>query len=177
MMNLVVASRNKSITNPAPSPYILCRIQFVPENSHLGYKAHSMKRHVHWQFVNSIWQTQGSWWKFERALFKLSWSVIKTFLHRIIQGNTDQWWNLETRAVARGGSDVRPPIWYRCPPFHVWAPGCYIHTLLYFENVSPLLVCGLPCSKILAAGLLDTWSRSRLETHFCECRSRSQDNV
>ena len=138
MLNLVVASRNKSITNQAPSPYILCRIQFVPENSHLGYKVHSMKRHVHWQFVNSIWQTQGSWWKFERALFKLSWSVIKTFLHRIIQGNTDQWWNLETRAVARGGSDVRPPYLISVPPISRLGPRL-LHTYItvFWKCVPP----------------------------------------
>ena len=36
-----------------------------------------------------------------------------------------------------------PPILNRCPPFHVWPPGCYIHPILYFKNVPPLLDFGL----------------------------------
>ena len=47
-----------------------------------------------------------------------------------------------------GGPVVHgPPIWNRWPPFHVWSPGCYIHPMLYFENVAPLLVFGSPHAK------------------------------
>jgi len=50
----------------------------------------------------------------------------------------------------RGASGAATPIWNWCPSFHVWPPGCYIHPILYFKNVSPpsgfwpLLVFGPP---------------------------------
>ena len=51
-----------------------------------------------------------------------------------------------------------PPIWNRCPPFHVWPTGSCIHPILYFKNVPPpgfwpLLVFASPCCYILATGL------------------------
>jgi len=57
------------------------------------------------------------------------------------------------RAVASGkASGVQPPIWNRCPPFHVWPTGCCIHPILYLKNVVRpsgfwplLLVFGPPC--------------------------------
>jgi len=35
-----------------------------------------------------------------------------------------------------------PPFEIGAPPFYVWLPGCYIHPILYFKNVDPLLVFG-----------------------------------
>jgi len=50
------------------------------------------------------------------------------------------------RAVASvGASGARPPHLKSVPPFHVWPPGCYIHPILYFKNVAPLLVFGPLC--------------------------------
>jgi len=47
-----------------------------------------------------------------------------------------------------------PPIWNRCPPFHVWSLGCCIHPILYLKIVThpsgfwPLhLVSGPPAVK------------------------------
>ena len=40
--------------------------------------------------------------------------------------------------LASGGPVVPgPPIWNRCPPFHVWSPGCCIYPILCFKNVAP----------------------------------------
>jgi len=45
---------------------------------------------------------------------------------------------------AGGGQWCPAPILNRCPPFHVWPPGCYIHPILYIKNV-PLLLFDFPC--------------------------------
>jgi len=42
----------------------------------------------------------------------------------------------------RGPVVPGPPVWNRCPPFHVWPTSCCIHPILYFKNVPPLLVFG-----------------------------------
>jgi len=39
------------------------------------------------------------------------------------------------------------------PPFHVWPTGCCMHPILYFKNVSPLLVSS-PSFWFLATLLL-----------------------
>ena len=43
------------------------------------------------------------------------------------------------RAVVSGS---RPPHLKSVLPFHVWPPGCCIHPIQYFKNVSPLPVFG-----------------------------------
>jgi len=43
---------------------------------------------------------------------------------------------------ARGQWCPPPPFEIGSPQFHVWPPGCYIHPILYFKNVAPLLVFG-----------------------------------
>jgi len=54
----------------------------------------------------------------------------------------------------RGGQWCPPPLFeIGAPSFHVWPPSCYIHPILYFKNVPPLLVFG-PSFWFLAPPLL-----------------------
>ena len=63
--------------------------------------------------------------------------------------------NLWVGPLPAGGPVVpSPSIWNMCPPLHVWPPGCCIHPIQYFKNVSPLLVFG-PSIWILAPLLLN----------------------
>ena len=61
----------------------------------------------------------------------------------------------QCRAVSSGGAEVPGPLFeIGAPLFHVWLPGCYIHSIMYFKNVAPLLVFG-PSFWFLAPLLLN----------------------
>ena len=65
-----------------------------------------------------------------------------------------------TTAVTSGGaSGASPPFEICVPPFHVWPPGCCIHPIQHFKNVTPLLVFG-PSFWFLAPPAAISWRRA-----------------
>ena len=60
------------------------------------------------------------------------------------------------------GASGPPPHLRSVPPISVWPPGCYIHPIMYFKNVAPLLVFG-PYFWFLAPPAAKSWRRA------CKC--------
>jgi len=79
------------------------------------------------------------------------------------------------RAVASGGPCVpEPHIWNRCLPISRLVPGCYIHPMLYFENVAPLLVFG-PSFWFLPPPAGKSWRRAWLMFHITKGNRITQE--
>jgi len=94
----------------------------------------------------------------------------------------------KARSSPAGGPVVPgPPIWNRCPPFHVWSPGCYMHPILFLKCDPPSgfwpalllnLATGLGKGRYLSPGAA-FWGRElRLECHvpITKCRMWADAN-
>ena len=57
-----------------------------------------------------------------------------------------------------------PPIWNRCPPFHVWPTGCCIYPILYFKNVPPPFWFLAPPSGFWPPAAAKFWRRACIHT-------------
>jgi len=63
--------------------------------------------------------------------------------------------------LKQGAKNVVPgsPFEIGAHPFHVWSPGCYIHPMLYFENVAPPSGF-LPLLLVLGPHAAKSWRRA-----------------